>query len=227
MTFGLKELIMAGGFILIVLVAISVYSIAIIIERWKYYGRNLRSISALKSEVLKHLRSGNTAKAAEICKHSQTPTGAILIAAMEAQGNRAERMESAGRAIEFHATALHKGLPALATIGSTCPFIGLFGTVVGVMRAFKDLSVNSGPGPSAVAAGIAEALVNTAAGLFVAIPAVFAYNYYISRANKYTTEMEWACEEVVKEQMSRQPESSGGDDLWKPAAHKQAAGAKA
>lgn len=226
MNFGFKELIMAGGFILIVLVAISIYSIAIIIERWKYFGKNLRSINLLKTEVLKHLRTGNAAKAADTCRHSQTPTGAILLAALEAQGNRAERMESAGRAIEFHATALHKGLPALATIGSTCPFIGLFGTVVGVMRAFKDLSVYSGAGPSVVAAGIAEALVNTAAGLFVAIPAVFAYNYYISRANKFTTEMEWACEEVVKEQMNRQPESAAGDDLWKPP-HKQAAAVKA
>lgn len=226
MNFGFKELIMAGGFILIVLVAISIYSIAIIIERWKYFGKNLRSINLLKTEVLKHLRSGNAAKAADACKHSQTPTGAILLSALEAQGNRAERMESAGRAIEFHATALHKGLPALATIGSTCPFIGLFGTVVGVMRAFKDLSVYSGAGPSVVAAGIAEALVNTAAGLFVAIPAVFAYNYYISRANKFTTEMEWACEEVVKEQMNRQPETATGDDLWKPP-HKQTAAVKA
>ena len=87
----------------------------------------------------------------------------------------------------------------MGTLGSITPFIGLFGTVIGVMHAFKDLAANTATsaGASVVAAGIAEALVNTAAGLFVAVPAVIAYNYYLSKTNYFAKELENIADEII------------------------------
>jgi len=80
-------------------------------------------------------------------------------------------------------------LAALGTIANVAPFIGLFGTVVGVIRAFQAIAVKASAGPSVVASGIAEALISTAAGLFVAVPAVIAYNYFLKRSRKLSLEL--------------------------------------
>jgi biopolymer transport protein ExbB/TolQ len=87
---------------------------------------------------------------------------------------------------------LERFLSVLGTLGNIAPFIGLFGTVVGIIKAFRDLAMAGGGGPSVVAKGIAEALVSTAGGLLVAIPAVIIYNYFIRRAKGITVEMEVA-----------------------------------
>jgi biopolymer transport protein ExbB/TolQ len=80
-------------------------------------------------------------------------------------------------------------LAVLGTIANVAPFIGLFGTVVGVIRAFQAIAVKASAGPSVVASGIAEALISTAAGLFVAVPAVIAYNYFLKRSRKLSLEL--------------------------------------
>ena len=90
-----------------------------------------------------------------------------------------------------------KNLWFLSMVSYVAPFIGLFGTVLGVMRAFSDLANISGAGPSVVAKGIAEALVNTAAGLFVAVPALIAYNYFLSKVNFFAKNMQYMAQEVI------------------------------
>jgi biopolymer transport protein ExbB len=80
-------------------------------------------------------------------------------------------------------------LAALGTIANVAPFIGLFGTVIGVIRAFQAIAIKASAGPSVVASGIAEALISTAAGLFVAVPAVIAYNYFLKRSRKLSLEL--------------------------------------
>ncbi|MCR4286830.1 MAG: MotA/TolQ/ExbB proton channel family protein, partial [Deltaproteobacteria bacterium] len=92
---------------------------------------------------------------------------------------------------------LLKRLGILGTIGSIAPFIGLFGTVVGIIKAFQDLALSTGAGPAAVADGIAEALVATAAGLFVAVPAVAAYNYFVRSASARSLDIEAAAIELI------------------------------
>ena len=84
---------------------------------------------------------------------------------------------------------LKRGVSGLATIGSTAPFVGLFGTVVGVMRAFQGISTQKSTGLGAVAGGMSEALVTTAIGLFVAVPAVWAFNYFTNRIDAFDVEM--------------------------------------
>jgi biopolymer transport protein ExbB/biopolymer transport protein TolQ len=92
---------------------------------------------------------------------------------------------------------MKRGLAGLATIGSTAPFVGLFGTVVGIINAFKGISAQKATGLSAVAGGIAEALVTTAIGLLVAVPAVWAYNIFTSRVEAFDVEMDNSSMELV------------------------------
>ena len=92
---------------------------------------------------------------------------------------------------------LEGGVAMLGTIASIAPFIGLLGTVVGIIKAFSSIAVNSGGGAEVVSAGIAEALVTTACGLLVAIPAVAAYNYYIRVVRRTATELELGIGEAL------------------------------
>jgi biopolymer transport protein TolQ len=88
-------------------------------------------------------------------------------------------------------------IPALGTVGSIAPFVGLLGTVIGIVKAFQTISTNVGGGPELVAGGIAEALVTTATGLLVAIPAIVAYNYFVTRLRRMAEEMDLAVFDVV------------------------------
>ena len=101
------------------------------------------------------------------------------------------------RATALTSSDLKKGITALATIGSTAPFVGLLGTVVGVIVAFTGIAATGGGGIAGVSAGIAEALVETALGLFVAIPAVWFYNILTSRLEYFNVEMDNSSSELV------------------------------
>lgn len=121
----------------------------------------------------------------------KTPHRRLLLAGVKHAGKPEETLgvllNEEARALRWEAE--HR-LSALGTIANTAPFIGLFGTVVGVIHAFHAISKAQGAGPSVVAAGISEALVTTAAGLFVAIPAVFAYNYFLKYARRLSLELD-------------------------------------
>ena len=92
---------------------------------------------------------------------------------------------------------MKRGIGSLATIGSSAPFVGLFGTVVGIINAFKGISTEKSTGLGAVAGGISEALVTTAVGLFVALPAVWMYNYFSGRIEAFDTEMGNSSSELI------------------------------
>jgi len=200
---NLREIFNAGGPVLILLLLLSVYSISIILERFF----KLRSAISLSRKLIAYcqhpLRSENYAKADEACKKDlvkNTPA-AVVISALIAQHNRPQEeiAKTANNLIDWEISKLQRRLTVLGTLGSITPFIGLFGTVIGVMHAFKDLAANTAAsaGASVVAAGIAEALVNTAAGLFVAIPAVIAYNYFLSKTNYFAKELEFMANDFI------------------------------
>ncbi len=112
-----------------------------------------------------------------------------------------EMIEASTRALEraeaICHTEMERGVCALATIGSSAPFVGLFGTVVGIINAFKGIATEKSTGLGAVAGGISEALVTTALGLFVAIPAVWMFNYFTSRIKNFDVEMSNSSSELV------------------------------
>jgi biopolymer transport protein ExbB len=112
-----------------------------------------------------------------------------------------EDVEASKRALERAAAIVHaelkRGVSTLATIGSTAPFVGLFGTVVGIINAFKGISTEKSTGLGAVAGGISEALVTTAVGLFVAIPAVWMFNFFTNKIEAFDVEMDNSSSELI------------------------------
>ncbi len=115
--------------------------------------------------------------------------------------SREDLVDSVRRAIQragaLTASDLKRGLSGLATIGATAPFVGLFGTVIGIINAFRGMALTGSGGIGAVSAGIAEALITTAFGLFVAIPAVWFYNYLTARVEYFNVEMDNSSSELV------------------------------
>ena len=200
---NLRELLAAGGPILILLLLLSVYSISIILERF-FKLRSTISLSRKLMAYCRHpLRSENYQKVEDACRKEvvkNTPAAALILRLVQERNRpQAELEKIADSVIDWEVTKLQRRLTILGTLGSITPFIGLFGTVIGVMHAFKDLAANTATsaGASVVAAGIAEALVNTAAGLFVAVPAVIAYNYYLSKTNYFANELENIADEII------------------------------
>lgn len=200
---NLRELLAAGGPILILLLLLSVYSISIILERF-FKLRSTVSLSRKLMAYCRHpLRSENYQKVEDSCRKEvvkNTPAAALILRLVQERNRpQAELEKIADSVIDWEVTKLQRRLTILGTLGSITPFIGLFGTVIGVMHAFKDLAANTATsaGASVVAAGIAEALVNTAAGLFVAVPAVIAYNYYLSKTNYFAKELENIADEII------------------------------
>ncbi len=112
-----------------------------------------------------------------------------------------EEIDASRRALERAEAIVHaelkRGVSGLATIGSTAPFVGLFGTVVGIINAFKGISAEKSSGLGAVAGGISEALVTTAIGLFVAIPAVWVFNYFTNKIEAFDVEMGNSSSELI------------------------------
>lgn len=163
-----------AGWVLWLLVALSVVSVAIILERLWYLGTHEIDGDHLLAEA----RSFLARKRGE--RHDAAAGGGRPI---EAAIEKAKAVEQ---------RRLERNLAYLATLGSNAPFIGLFGTILGIIKAFHDLAHAQTQGPSVVMAGISEALVATAVGLLVAIPAVVAFNYFNRRVRKRLTEVDWA-----------------------------------
>ena len=199
---SIQELFKAGGVVLILLLCLSVYSLSLMIERFFKYRRAINKSRKLMTFIRKTISTeGLGPKIFDACRvkgFSTTPAARLTLNLLKSEKiNLAELNEVANTIIDWEAAQLSRKLSALATLASTTPFIGLFGTVLGVMRAFSDLSLASGAGASVVAKGISEALINTAAGLFVAVPALVAYNYFLSKVNFFTKDLEYLAQELI------------------------------
>ena len=187
----LIDLLAKGGITVVVLALFSLVSIAIMIERaWTFKGFTAKlpvSFDLLSAA----LKSKGLSAAVELSREKATPLGNVFLSGYSKRGKGREEvlraMELSGRG---EIAGLQSRLGIIGTIGSTAPFIGLFGTVLGIIRAFSDLAVTGGVGPAAVSDGIAEALVATAAGLFVAVPAVIAYNYFVRSVQRHALALE-------------------------------------
>ena len=178
--------------ILYLLIALSLVSIAIVAERLWLFSRARLDLPRFLAEIVEALNGG---KADAAISAAQTkPLSAEAQVALEGLQNREKGGAVAQELMDAMVTRqrqrLDKRLSILGTIGSNAPFVGLLGTVMGIIKAFHDLSLNTQGGPSVVMAGIAEALVATAVGLVVAIPAVVAFNYFKNRQKRIVGNME-------------------------------------
>jgi biopolymer transport protein ExbB/biopolymer transport protein TolQ len=194
----------------IILAILSVYSLTLSGERWwRYRAAKKQSLqfALLTTQYLKQDRPQDAIAASKKFKasHLAKVVSAGLLEFMVEEQNSPlsgyDVIEAARRAIEratlMTTAEFKRGLGGLATIGATAPFIGLFGTVVGIINAFRGMAITGSGGLGAVSAGIAEALVTTALGLFVAIPAVWLYNFLLNQVERFQIEMANSSSELV------------------------------
>ncbi len=196
--FTLREMILNGWPVLSVLLVMSILSVTVIIDRLLALRRARLNPQAFVSAVNRILDSQGEAGAAEYCEKFSQPLGVVALSAIRQKGDRQARERAAQHALQAQVNGLETFVPILGTIASTAPFVGLFGTVVGIVRAFRDIAVNLGGGPEVVAAGVAEALIATAFGLFVAIPAVMVYNFLVHRIRRLADAVDLAAYDVIE-----------------------------
>ncbi len=189
-----------GGGSMAIIGLCSLVAIGVAIERALALWGLGESSRRLSETVIRSLYRGDLAEARAACERSRTPFGDMLLAAFTRYGRAAP--EAVQAAVERERAqaglALRARLWILGTIGAVAPFVGLFGTVVGIMRAFKDMAAHPGGGFAIVSAGISEALIATAAGIAVAIEAVVLFNFFTSRVAQLSLRMKISAEEVLE-----------------------------
>jgi biopolymer transport protein ExbB/TolQ len=209
----IKDLSTAGIIVAVILFVMSFLSIGLAIERFYTFSQARKQSKLFAPQVAKHLRDGRLKEAIALSAskdYRYSHLAKVVLAGLqeyqfqqESGGslNREDVLDTVRRSIQrataLTASDLKKGVNMLATIGSTAPFVGLLGTVVGVIGAFVGIASTGSGGIGAVSAGIAEALVETALGLFVAIPAVWFYNFLTSRLEYFNVEMDNSSSELV------------------------------
>ena len=195
--------------VVVVLFIMSAYSIGVMIDRFIVFSAARKQSRLFAPAVAGALREGKLDEAIKIGdRYKKSHLAKVVVAGLQefrahqlSTDIPGEDVEASQRALErayaIVNAELKRGVSALATIGSSAPFVGLFGTVLGIINAFKGISSEKSTGLGAVAGGISEALVTTALGLFVAIPAVWAYNYFTTRLEAFGIEMDNSSSELV------------------------------
>ncbi|MEI7542314.1 MAG: MotA/TolQ/ExbB proton channel family protein [bacterium] len=192
------QMLMKGGLTVVFLLGVSVLSWWIIIDRAIRFKSIRVKASEFMTKVKGLLGSKNDEGIIALCKATPGPVSAVVLEGIKNKKKDRDKIESImQRAINTEAEKMQSMLGILGTIGNVTPFVGLFGTVLGIIKAFHDLSLSSGGGPSVVASGIAEALVATAMGIFVAVPAVIFYNYFVRQVDSIENEAITAGSEML------------------------------
>lgn len=172
--------------IFMVLVLFSVVTLGVVLERVYYYWQRRGNPDETLANVLEKIRTGNLQSASRVCESTAHPVGTI--AAQAFTEDAAQTMEERFQiALSQQKLLLERNLNVLGTMAAIAPLVGLLGTVWGIMRAFSDMAQVGSAAPSVVAAGVAEALVTTAAGLIVAVPALILYNHFSRKMNVMLT----------------------------------------
>ena len=179
LTENLMRITLASGseWVMYLMLLLSLTSLAIIVERALFFRQLRHEQDALDGKLRPLINDEKTDRLREVIDRSGDPALLAAVAAGRTRDKEA-RQQLVSSVIARERLRLDRRLTFLGTLGNNAPFIGLFGTVLGIIRAFHDLSQGSMTGHTAVMAGISEALVATALGLFVAIPAVIAFNYF-------------------------------------------------
>ncbi|MGD0155339.1 MAG: MotA/TolQ/ExbB proton channel family protein [Terracidiphilus sp.] len=191
----------------IILFIESVWSLAVMIDRYLYFSAARKQSREFAPKVAGALKESKLEEAIKIAdRNKKSHLAEVVTAGLQefrvSSGTATdETIASAGRALERAEAIVHaklkRGLAVLATIGATAPFVGLFGTVVGILHAFDAIATQKIAGIGAVAGGISEALVTTAFGLLVAVPAVMAFNYFTGRVEAFDVEMDNSSSELI------------------------------
>jgi biopolymer transport protein ExbB/TolQ len=207
--------------VVIVLLILSVWSLYISVERLLFFRKAQKqslAFAKLATENLKHDRPQAVIDAAQ--KYPQSHLARVVSAGLQSFQfenqtsplTDLEIVEAASRAVERSAllttSDFKRGIGSLATIATTAPFIGLFGTVIGIINAFRGIGTTGSGGIAAVSAGISEALVTTALGLFVAIPAAWMFNLFQNKLERLQVEMSNSSSELIDFFMKKQKKNA-------------------
>ena len=195
--------------VIVILLIMSMYSIAIMVERFLTYSAAKKQSREFAPRVAQALKNDRIEEAINISdKHKKSHLAMVVNAGLQEfraheassdiSGDEIEASKRAlQRAIAIKSAEFKRGLSGLATIGSTAPFVGLFGTVFGIINAFTGMKAAESAGIGAVAGGIAEALLTTALGLAVAVPAVWLFNYFTGKVDGFIIEMDNSASELI------------------------------
>src|SRR5256712_12080206 len=198
-----------GGAVMVCLALLSVFSVGMIIDKHRRFSSASRQSEKFKAEFKKFLHGGHVQDLIDAGRLHQNSYVAQVVSAgiseyhgvRQSGGDPVASLELVTSALEDSKAEmliqLKRGLGFLATIGSTSPFIGLFGTVVGIINAFRGIAATGSGGMAVVSGGIAEALVATGLGIFVAIPAVVAFNTFTGKLENFQVEMNRASSQLV------------------------------
>ncbi len=208
------DMIRHGWPVLSILLLMSIFSIALIYDRYETLRRARPRSKNLENKILDALEKGDLSAALAFCQSTGPGPEQVYARLLSSRGDRESLEKELWCAIQETIQYLEGNVAHLGTVASTAPFVGLLGTVIGVIRAFLDIASIGGGGFEVVSAGIAEALVATASGLFVAIPAVVAFNFFNGQIQKLATGMEVAGHRMINRMSSlvRQatPPTTGG-----------------
>jgi len=198
-----------GGAVMLCLVVLSLFSVGMIVDKHRRFRTASRQSDAFKPVFKKFLHGGEVQELIEgVQQHQNSHVAQVVSAGIheydgvrQSGGDPVASLELVTSALRDSMSEtliqLKRGLGFLATIGSTAPFIGLFGTVVGIINAFRSIAATGSGGMSVVSGGIAEALVSTALGIFVAIPAVVAFNHFTGKIETFHVQMNRASTQLV------------------------------
>jgi biopolymer transport protein ExbB/biopolymer transport protein TolQ len=195
--------------VVVVMAIMSIYSITIMVSKWWALRQAQRESRKFAPEFSQFLEEDNLTEAIRLAESYKKSHVALVLGGalgevkpLIADGSiTVSDINSAERAVErnmlLEVTNLKRGLAVLATVGATAPFVGLLGTTMGIVNSFVGMSESSSGGLSAISAGVAEALITTAFGLLVAIPAVWAFNYFSTKIDNLTAEMTYVSKEMI------------------------------
>ena len=195
--------------VVIVLAIMSMYSLTIMVSKWWALRQAQKESRKFAPEFSQFLEEDNLTEAIRLAESYKKSHVALVLGGalgevkpLIADGSvTVSDINSAERAVErnmlLEVTNLKRGLAVLATVGATAPFVGLLGTTMGIVNSFAAMSATGSGGLAAIGGGISEALVTTAFGLIVAIPAVWAYNYFQTKIDNLTAEMTYVSKEMI------------------------------
>lgn len=194
----LFSLLKTGGATIVVLLICSVLCWAVALERFVYYWKRSRVKRAdFMMRIRGEFKKNDVRRAREVSSATETPYAQVAHAGFRAFGDKEDARGAMDRAIASETVLLEKNVSVIGTIGGVAVYIGLFGTVLGIIRAFHDIASSRSGGLNVVINGISEALICTAVGLAVAVPAVILYNVLVKRSEGFVTDMELCASEIA------------------------------
>jgi len=207
-----------GGWDMWLLLALSIVGLAVVIERLWFFATQHGDTKGLLRQIGQKISADDIPGAINICRSQRGMLPRILEFGLQrGEKNRADITDALSIALMEHLNSLERYLGIVGTIAVIAPFVGLFGTVLGIIRAFDDIALKGNSTPAVVAAGVSEALITTASGLIIAVIAVVFFNYFKTRIKAYNQEMIVAANQMAEMLHFHNTGAPIPTDLYQPA----------